>query len=87
MPMFMPQTVESCFDCPYLQHQSSENTGTALVETYLCRYLRSMGVTHVLEIKKSGSELRKEEYVPHEQCPIRPEQFEANLVDEEAVQP
>lgn len=82
MAMFLPQTIRDCFECPYLQHQSSVNTGTALVETYLCRYLRSMGITHILEIKRAGNSNMRELYQPHEKCPMKPESFEANLVDE-----
>lgn len=86
MQLFMPQSIESCFECSYLQHQDSQNTGTALVETYMCRYLRSLGITHILEIKRAGNEVKREAYIPHERCPLRPKQFQANLIDEGTMQ-
>lgn len=78
--LFLPNSFVDCFDCPYLQYQTSENTGTKLIETYLCRYLRSMGISYFLEIKRVGENLGREQYTPHEKCPMLPDQFTANLL-------
>lgn len=76
---FYPVSISGCHECAYLQFQDAKNTGTALVESYLCRWLRTLGITHNIEFKRSGgaADVSSDEFQkifePHLKCPLRGE--------------
>lgn len=76
MSHFFPNTFDDCSECPHCQFQGAVNTGTALLESYICRFLRVLGTTFLIEFKRVGDnpnaspEFQKA-FTPHEKCPLR----------------